>query len=193
MSDNSKRTGPAVETHYQFLTWLMPTVEKFPRSHKFTIADRIEIAALDVLDPSQFLGFELYAGGRRFLPEDNVRRFRNRLRGLRDQWRVGTIWFGDVNARVGAWIAHAGHADTWRLRHAIFRGCRFDPASTPEAWTAPCRRVVRGGSWNNNPQNLRSANRNRNTTDNRNNNIGFRVGSTLSARADAIMVASGAH
>jgi formylglycine-generating enzyme required for sulfatase activity len=56
-----------------------------------------------------------------------------------------------------------------------------------------CRRVVRGGSWNNNPRNLRSANRNRNTTDNRNNNIGFRVGSTLSARADTITVVSGAH
>ena len=50
MADNSKRTGPAVEAHYQFLTWLMPTVEKFPRSHKFTIGDRIEIAALDVLE-----------------------------------------------------------------------------------------------------------------------------------------------
>jgi len=35
-------------------------------------------------------------------------------------------------------------------------------------------RVLRGGSWNNNPQNLRSANRNNNTPDNRNNNIGFR-------------------
>jgi hypothetical protein len=33
MSDNSKRTGPAVEAHYQFLTWLLPTVEKFPSSH----------------------------------------------------------------------------------------------------------------------------------------------------------------
>ena len=50
MADNSKRTGPAVEAHYQFLTWLMPTVEKFPKSHKFTIGDRIEIAALDVLE-----------------------------------------------------------------------------------------------------------------------------------------------
>lgn len=38
--------------------------------------------------------------------------------------------------------------------------------------------MVRGGSWNNNPQNLRAANRNRNTTDNRNNNIGFRVART---------------
>ena len=37
------------------------------------------------------------------------------------------------------------------------------------------RRVLRGGSWNNNPDNLRSANRNRNNPDNRNNNIGFRL------------------
>ena len=50
MADNSKRTGAAIEAHYQFLVWLMPTVEKFPRSHKFTIGDRIGIASLDVLD-----------------------------------------------------------------------------------------------------------------------------------------------
>ena len=36
-------------------------------------------------------------------------------------------------------------------------------------------RVLRGGSWNNNPENARSSNRNRNNPDNRNNNIGFRV------------------
>ena len=36
-------------------------------------------------------------------------------------------------------------------------------------------RVNRGGSWNNNAENCRSANRNRNTPDNRNNNLGFRV------------------
>ena len=36
-------------------------------------------------------------------------------------------------------------------------------------------RVVRGGSWNNNGMNVRSANRNRNTPDNRNNNLGFRL------------------
>ncbi|MCY7392736.1 MAG: hypothetical protein LH647_15015, partial [Leptolyngbyaceae cyanobacterium CAN_BIN12] len=30
-------------------------------------------------------------------------------------------------------------------------------------------------SWNNNPRNCRSANRNRNRRDNRNNNIGFRL------------------
>jgi hypothetical protein len=36
--------------------------------------------------------------------------------------------------------------------------------------------VLRGGSWNNNPENARAANRNRNNNpDNRNNNIGFRL------------------
>lgn len=33
----------------------------------------------------------------------------------------------------------------------------------------------RGGSWNNDPENCRSANRNRNTPENRNNNLGFRL------------------
>jgi hypothetical protein len=36
-------------------------------------------------------------------------------------------------------------------------------------------RVLRGGSWINNGRNARSANRNRNEPDNRNNNIGFRL------------------
>ena len=37
MADNSKRTGAAIEAHYRFLAWLVPTFEKFPKSHKFTI------------------------------------------------------------------------------------------------------------------------------------------------------------
>ena len=37
---------------------------------------------------------------------------------------------------------------------------------------------LRGGSWNNNAQNVRAANRNNNTPDNRNNNNGFRIART---------------
>ncbi len=36
-------------------------------------------------------------------------------------------------------------------------------------------RVLRGGSWNNDADNCRTANRNRNNPDNRNNNYGFRL------------------
>jgi formylglycine-generating enzyme required for sulfatase activity len=49
------------------------------------------------------------------------------------------------------------------------------------AWTSgDCgRRVVRGGSWNGNPQDLRSANRGRDPADSRDNDVGFRIGRTL--------------
>ena len=40
---------------------------------------------------------------------------------------------------------------------------------------------MRGGSWNNNTRNVRAANRNRNTPDNRNNNQGFRCRLPLSS------------
>ena len=78
-----------------------------------------------------FLGFELRPGGRRRLPEANVRRFRNRLRGHRDRWRAGTVTREEVEQRVGAWVAHAAHADTWRLRRAIFRDGWFAPRGLP--------------------------------------------------------------
>lgn len=50
MIDHSKRTGAALEAHYRFLLWLMPAVEKFPRNYKFTLGDRLQSAALDVLE-----------------------------------------------------------------------------------------------------------------------------------------------
>ena len=50
MFDSSRRTGPALEAHFQFIQWLVPTVERFPRRQKFLLGDRIQSAALDVLD-----------------------------------------------------------------------------------------------------------------------------------------------
>ena len=35
---------------YQFLLWLIPVLEQFPRSQKFQLADRMQCNALDVLD-----------------------------------------------------------------------------------------------------------------------------------------------
>ncbi len=81
---------------------------------------------------AQFLGLMLLPGGYRRLPEANVARFRNRLRGLRDRWRARTVELREIEAKVGAWIAHAEHADTWRLRRAIFDPLRAIPCSDPQ-------------------------------------------------------------
>ena len=87
---------------------------------------------LPTAEPAPFLGYVLLPDGRRRLPEDNVRRFRNRLRGLRDRWRAGTVEKDEVRRRVASWIAHAEHANTRRLRRSIFRAVRFGPAREPD-------------------------------------------------------------
>lgn len=50
MTVAQRNSAPVVEKMYQFVLWLVPTVEKFPRSQKFLLGDRIETAALDVLN-----------------------------------------------------------------------------------------------------------------------------------------------
>ena len=42
MSPSERRYGPALEAHFQFLMWLIPAVEKFPRTQKFLLGDRIQ-------------------------------------------------------------------------------------------------------------------------------------------------------
>ncbi len=48
--DPARRHGPALERAYQFLLWMIPTVEKFPRSQRFLLGDRIQGTALDLLE-----------------------------------------------------------------------------------------------------------------------------------------------
>lgn len=78
-------------------------------------------------EPAAFLGYVTAPRGRRRLPDANVQRFRNRLRGLRDRWRMGAITAEAVRQRVDAWSAHAAFADTLSLRAALFGGGWFDP------------------------------------------------------------------
>ena len=47
-------------------------------------------------------------------------RFRNRLHGLNDKRMVRPIELEEETDRIRVWVAHAVHANTWRLRSAIF-------------------------------------------------------------------------
>jgi len=88
-------------------------------------------------EPAEFLGFVLLDGGRRRLPESNVRRFSGRLRAFRDRYHAGRLAFSDISPRIRSWIAHAEHADTWRLRTAIFARAVFEPARRPSPTGGP--------------------------------------------------------
>lgn len=48
--DAARKSGPALEAMYRFILWLIPTLDKLPRSQKFLLGDRIQATALDVLE-----------------------------------------------------------------------------------------------------------------------------------------------
>ena len=75
----------------------------------------------------------------------------------------------DMHGNVSEWVEDCYNGN--------YNGAPTDGS----AWTiAGCdQRVVRGGSWNNYPEILRSASRLRGTSVSRFNNLGFRVGRTL--------------
>ena len=77
---------------------------------------------------------------------------------------------------------HDIHGNVWEWVKDCWNGSYKGAPSDGSAWVSSgdCNhRVLRGGSWNNNPWDLRSAIRNWLETGKRNNNYGFRVARTL--------------
>jgi formylglycine-generating enzyme required for sulfatase activity len=80
----------------------------------------------------------------------------------------------DMHGNVWEWVE-----DSW---HGDYRGTPPPPADGSKVWMDggdSSRRVVRGGSWGNAPDDLRSAYRDGNASDFRNAGLGFRVARTL--------------
>ena len=78
-------------------------------------------------DGFSVLGFRLLPTHAR-LVRPNVVRFRRRLCRLHADYHAGLIDKETVNQSVQAWIGHAMHGDTWRLREQIFDAFPFLPA-----------------------------------------------------------------
>ena len=66
-----------------------------------------------------FLGYRIFHDHRRLLAA-NVRLARQRLRRNRAACLAGTMTREQFRESLQAWIAHASHADTWRLRRKMF-------------------------------------------------------------------------
>jgi hypothetical protein len=118
-----------------------------------------------------FLGFHLYRERRRIL-RGNFERFKKRVLGQRWAYRHGTdVSIFDFRESVRAWNAFASFGDTHSLRKKFFRSIIWKKGGSA---ALVCRRVLRGGNYENDMENLRASERNINNPDNRNNDNGFR-------------------
>lgn len=76
-------------------------------------------------DGVTFLGWRITPAGLR-LKRANVVAMRRRMRGLREKWKAGEIPWVTVQAQVAAWIGHARHGATWRVREQMFEEFSFE-------------------------------------------------------------------
>jgi hypothetical protein len=71
-----------------------------------------------------WLGFRVYPTHRR-LKRRNVKGFARRLRAQRDAYQAGEMTLDEIQQSLQAWIAHARHGNTYRLRRALLRQVTF--------------------------------------------------------------------
>jgi formylglycine-generating enzyme required for sulfatase activity len=99
-------------------------------------------------------------------------------RGRKGAYRERTVPVGSLPAN--GWGLHEMHGNVWEWcedHYGPYADRPTDTAPLSHGKTSP--RVFRGGSWDNGPQDLRSANRNRIAPAYRYYNIGFRLARTL--------------
>jgi formylglycine-generating enzyme required for sulfatase activity len=112
----------------------------------------------------------------------------------------GSQWDNSKTSPVSSFAPNAFglydmHGNVWQWVEDCYINNYNGAPANGSAWTTgDCSlHVVRGGSWTDEPELLRSANRRRYSSGFRNLSVGFRVGRTFSAGAGAIKVAPGAH
>ncbi|MEW6742691.1 MAG: reverse transcriptase/maturase family protein [Planctomycetota bacterium] len=87
-----------------------------------------------------FLGYRIWPT-HRLLRKDNVRRFRRRVRWMRNAYGRGEIDACEIRARLLSWMAHARHANSERLIRRLSREWRFRRDGTDHG-RGPSRRLV---------------------------------------------------
>ncbi|MBI5437707.1 MAG: diversity-generating retroelement protein Avd [Nitrosomonadales bacterium] len=117
MTESSRNHAPVLEKMFQFLLWLIPAVEKFPRTQKFLLGDRTQTAALDVMEhlvEAAFSRDKLAMLNRANLQLEKLRclfrlAFELKLMDMR-RYEFATRALDEVGRMVGGW-KKASHAE----------------------------------------------------------------------------------
>jgi hypothetical protein len=119
--DGPKRqVGPALEAMNGFLRWLIPVLEKFPRSQKFLLGDRIQNIALNVLEQLIDATYGRDRADALRAANVGVEKLRHLMRLAFDlrhlderRYEYAARELDAIGRRIGAWRkADAAHAET---------------------------------------------------------------------------------
>ncbi len=119
ISDKGKarETGQALNVHYRFIVWLIPTLMNFPRTQKFLLGDKIQTTAMDVLEALIEATYTKHREAplvRANLGLEKLRFFFRISRDLRyldyRRHEYAVRQLNEVGSRVGAWLkVHRSH------------------------------------------------------------------------------------
>ena len=115
--DGARSTGAALESHYRFILWLVPVVDRFPRTRKFLLGDRLESTALDTLESLLEATYTKRRAGHLAKANLGLEKLRFLVRLARDlrcldhrRYEFAARSIDDTGRRVGAWRkAHHAH------------------------------------------------------------------------------------
>jgi hypothetical protein len=105
--------SPLFVRTYDFLLWLLPQVQKFPRVHRFILAERIQRLALDFQDTLVAAGKskERYRKAHLFSADIKLEQIRVWIRFSRDsnlitvrQYEHAARMLAEIGRLLGGWI-----------------------------------------------------------------------------------------
>ena len=112
-----REVGPALEAMNGFIRWLIPTVEKFPRSQKFLLGDRLQTVALDVLERLIEATYDRDRAGHLRAANLGVEKLRHLIRLAHDlehlderRYEHAARELDVIGRQIGAWRKMAGAA-----------------------------------------------------------------------------------
>lgn len=108
---NPPTVPQAVQSCHELLLWLIPQLDKFPRSRRFTLGERMESGILEVLEPLVEAAYTRNKNA-------PLRRANLKLEVVRHLWRVahelkgtatrqyehGARLMDDVGRQIGGWL-----------------------------------------------------------------------------------------
>lgn len=99
-------------------------VRHFPKMERHVLGDKYG-RALD------FLGYRIWTTHRK-LRKSSISRICKKLRSFQRKYAAGKVTMQKVRQSIKSWVAHASHANTYRLRKKLLWSFAFTKSATNE-------------------------------------------------------------